>query len=85
MIVQKSSKKEEPKAAAPKAAAPAPAPAAAPAAPAAADNTIVYIAAAAVAAYLGTSTNNIIVTRVTPVYDTDTAWAKNALVQSMLK
>lgn len=77
-------KKEEPKAAAPKPVAAAPAAASAAPAPAVNDNTAVLVAAA-IAAYLSTDVSNIVVTRIMPVPDYDSGWARNALVQSMVE
>lgn len=59
-------------------------PAAAPA-PQVKDNRKAILAAAAIAAYLSTDAGNIVVKRITRVNDSDTLWAKNALMQSMVE
>lgn len=62
--------------------------AAAPAAepePVVVDNRKAILAAAAVAAYLSTDRNNIVVRRISKIQEQDTLWAKNALAQSMVE
>ena len=78
-IVRKGEKKQDPKVAAPAKAAAAPAPVAT----VVDDTTNVVLAAAAVAAYLGCSTDQIVVKSIRKIVNVETSWAQKSRMDSV--
>ena len=77
-IVRKGEKKQDPKVAAPAKAAAAPAPAAT-----VVDDTTNVVLAAAVAAYLGCSTDQIVVKSIRKIVNVETSWAQKSRMDSV--
>ena len=78
-FVRKGEKKQDPKVAAPAKVAAAPAPAAT----VVDDTTNVVLAAAAIAAYLGCSTDQIVVKSIRKVVNVETSWAQKSRMDSV--
>lgn len=80
-VMEATTKKEAPKAAAP--AAPAPAAAPAKAEPAAADDSLIAVIAAAIAAYEGGSADNLVVRKITRLSAQQTDWENAGILARM--